>query len=78
MRESDIIGFSGVALLLLAYLFNLLKILGYSNRLYMLMNFIGAAMACAASVMIHYLPFVLLEGVWALVSLIALLRSFLK
>lgn len=76
MSSADVIGFAGVALLLLAFLLNLLKILDQSGRTYVTLNAIGAGMACAASVMIHYLPFVLLEGTWTLVSVLALVSSY--
>ena len=39
------------------------------------MNVIGAVFACLASVMIHYLPFIVLEGAWALVSMATLLKE---
>ncbi len=78
MNLSDAIGFAGVAILLIAFLLNLLKVLDYNNRLYISLNIIGAALACAASVMINYLPFIILEGTWTVVSIIALLNSFRK
>ncbi len=42
------------------------------------MNLLGAGIACYASVLINFIPFVILEGVWALVAFIALIKSFLK
>jgi hypothetical protein len=36
------------------------------------MNIAGAGMACLASVMINYIPFILLEAVWGGISVIAL------
>jgi hypothetical protein len=78
MLLSDIIGFAGVTVLLVAFLLNLLKVLPHSSRIYMLLNLIGAGMACAASIIIHYTPFIILEGVWTVVSLVALLYSFTK
>jgi hypothetical protein len=41
------------------------------------MNVIGAGTACVASVMLRYLPFIILEGCWTLVSAIGL-AAFLK
>lgn len=78
MSLADVIGFAGVALLLLAFLLNLLKILDQTGRTYITLNVIGAGMSCAASVMIHYLPFVVLEGTWTLVSVVALVNSYRK
>jgi hypothetical protein len=78
MCLSDITGFSGVAILLLAYLLILFRVHDYNSRIYIALNLAGAGLACAASVMIHYKPFIILEGAWALVSFIALLRSFTR
>lgn len=36
------------------------------------MNLIGSSLSCYASILLQYKPFVILEGVWAAVSLIAL------
>jgi len=41
---------------------------------YILLNLIGAILACLASILMNYLPFVLLEGTWTIVSLNALIR----
>ena len=78
MILSDLIGFAGVAILLLAFLLNLLKVLEYNNRLYISLNIVGAGLACAASVMINYMPFIILEGTWTLVSVVALLNGLRK
>lgn len=78
LQPSDLVGINGVAILLIAFLLNLVGWLKMDSRLYLLLNFVGAALACAASVIINYLPFVVLEGVWSLVALIGLLRSFRK
>ena len=42
------------------------------------MNLIGAAIACYASVLINFIPFVILEAVWGIVALAALIKSFVK
>ena len=75
---SDWIGAIGVAILLLAFLLNLLKKIASNSLPYILMNIIGAGMACLASWMIHYIPFVILEAVWTVVSTIALISFFKK
>lgn len=76
MTLPDIIGFTGVALLLLAFALNLTGLLSREGRTYLLMNAVGAGVAGYASWMIDYLPFVLLEGTWCIVSLVALARTF--
>ena len=72
------IGATGVALLLLAFLLNLLKKISSNSLAYILMNIVGAGMACLASWLINYIPFVILEGVWTLVSIFALIGYFRK
>ena len=76
MNLSDAIGFAGVTILLIAFLLNLLQVLDYNNRIYISLNIIGAGLACLASVMINYKPFIILEGTWTVVSMVALLNSF--
>ena len=73
---SDIIGSIGVFILLLAFVLNLINKISRKNIIYILMNIVGAALACYASYLINYIPFIILEGVWTLVSLIALLRYY--
>jgi len=73
MTETDWIGFIGVTLLLVAFLLNLIGILKKENISYLLMNILGAGSACFASILLKYLPFVILEGCWMLVSLFSLL-----
>ncbi len=78
LSVNDWIGTIGVALLLLAFLLNLLKKISSNSLAYILMNIVGAGMACFASWLINYIPFVILEGVWTLVSAIALVNYFRK
>jgi len=73
-NTNDYIGFTGVFILLIAFLLNLTGKISKDGLVYPLMNILGAGLACLASYLIHYLPFVLLEGTWALVSLFALLK----
>jgi len=71
---NDLLGFTGVAILLAAYLLNLLGKISKNGLLYILMNAAGGGLACLASYLINYLPFVILEGTWMLVSIIALVK----
>ena len=75
---ADIIGSVGVFILLLAFVLNLLNKISRESVSYILMNIIGAGLACYASYLINYIPFIILEGVWTLVSLIALLNYYRK
>jgi uncharacterized protein with PQ loop repeat len=78
MNFSEVMGSIGVSILLIAFLLNMLKIIKTEGILYPLLNFSGAAIACYASFIIPYFPFVILEAVWALVSLLALLKLIIK
>jgi len=75
MTTVDFIGTAGVSILLLAYLLMLMKVVTSASKVYIWMNIIGAGLSTLASVFLKYLPFVVLEGVWTLVSIIALLRK---
>ena len=74
MNTIDWIGFIGVFQILLAYILNVIEKLERNDLAFILLNLIGASMACLASVLMKYVPFVILEGVWALVSLISLTK----
>lgn len=78
MSYSDIIGAIGVSLLLLAFALNLMNIIKKENQVYILLNLLGAGIACYASVLIDFIPFIILEASWALVALVALLRPMVK
>lgn len=78
LTVNDYIGFAGVLILLIAFLLNLSGKISKDELPYILMNVAGAALACLASYLIHYLPFVLLEGTWTIVSMFALLQYFRK
>jgi hypothetical protein len=71
----EIIGFVGVALLLVAFFLNLFRLVSAESLPYLGLNLAGAALACASSYLIDFLPFVLLEGTWAIVAGIALMRK---
>ena len=73
--QATLIGFVGVALLLIAFLLNLFKLLRSDGHLYMSLNLVGAGLACYSSYLIRFMPFVVLEGVWAVVALAALARA---
>ncbi len=68
MEINDIIGSIGVTMMLAAYIMNLTDKVDDDDLRYILLNFFGGILACIASIMIKYIPFVILEGVWTLVS----------
>ena len=75
MTYNDIIGSIGVALILFAYFLNTERLIQVNGKLFYVMNIIGAALACYASYLINYWPFVILEGTWVLVSIYGLMRA---
>ena len=75
MNYNDIIGTIGVGLILFAYLFQTFGVLNARSKLFFLLNIVGAGLACYASYLINYWPFVVLEGTWFLVSVIGLIRK---
>ena len=74
MTTVDWIGFLGVFQILLAYCLNVIGKVSHKDLPFILLNLIGAAMACLASILLNYWPFIILEAVWALVSLYSLLK----
>lgn len=78
MNAADWIGFIGVTILLLAFVLNLTGKIAQDHLLYIIMNIAGAGLAGLASVMIHYIPFIILEAAWTLVSLFGLVNYFRK
>ncbi|WP_435413123.1 CBU_0592 family membrane protein [Psychroserpens mesophilus] len=73
MTYTDWIGSIGVFLILLAYFLNVIGTLNHKDITFIILNLIGATLACIASVLLDYVPFIILEGAWVLVSLYALL-----
>jgi len=76
MSTVDWIGFIGVFLILLAYILNVTNKISNKNIAFIILNFVGASLACLASVLMKYVPFIVLEGVWAIVSLFSLFNYF--
>jgi len=72
MTITDWTGATGVTLLLVAFFLNLVGRLPREGATYLLLNVVGAGLACLASVMLRYWPFIILEGCWTLVSAIGL------
>jgi hypothetical protein len=78
MNYNDIIGTIGVGLILLAYFFNTFSLIPKEGYLFFGMNIIGAGLACYASFLINYIPFIILEGVWCAVSIAAFIKLLYK
>ena len=76
MNITDWIGFIGVSILLLAYFLNITDKIKNDSLIYLFLNFLGAGIACYASVLLNYLPFIILEGSWTLVSVVGIFQYF--
>lgn len=68
MAINDIIGSIGVTMMLVAFLLNIVDKLNNDHIFYILLNFLGGVMACIASYLINYTPFIILEATWTLIS----------
>ncbi|MEI9808466.1 MAG: hypothetical protein WDO16_11700 [Bacteroidota bacterium] len=75
MGYNDIIGTVGVGLILMAFFLSTAKLMESSGKSYFVLNITGAALACYASLLINYWPFVILEGTWTLVSIYGLMKA---
>jgi hypothetical protein len=75
MIFSEIVGSVGVGLLLFAFLLNLCGRWSQHSLGYIGLNIIGAGLSCYASILIGFVPFVILEGTWTLVACVALVRK---
>ncbi|MCG8590031.1 MAG: hypothetical protein MJE66_12140 [Proteobacteria bacterium] len=71
MSFDESVGSLGVAMLLVAFFANAFGYLPHASRRYHALNAVGAALACLASFLIDFVPFVVLEGTWCLVALVA-------
>lgn len=70
-----IVGSVGVGLLLVAFVLNLLRIIGERSTAYLVLNLVGAGAACWYAWESGLIPFVILEGVWALTALVRLILT---
>jgi len=75
MNESDLIGTIGVTITLVAYFCMSFRWISAHGVPFFLCNTIGAALTCFSSWLIAYWPFFVLEGTWALVSLVGLIKA---
>lgn len=75
MSTSDILATAGVTILLVAFLLQILKVISVESNWYSLMNLVGAALAGISAWMISFMPFVVLESFWVLVSLFNLIKN---
>ena len=75
MNFNDVVGAIGVGIILLAYFLNNFSFIKRNGNLYFILNIIGATIACYTSFLINYIPFVILEGTWAVISVVGLVNN---
>jgi len=75
MTYNDIIGTVGVGLVLLAYFFNTFKIVPENGKLFFVLNAIGGALSCYAAILLIFWPFIILEGIWTVVSVVGFVKA---
>jgi hypothetical protein len=78
MSAGSLIGTLGVTLLLVAFALNITKKISSESMPYLWLNLVGSVLACISSYIIVFWPFVILEGVWALATLFALIKTVKK
>lgn len=75
MTASDWIGTIGVTILLLAFALNVTKKITPDSNPYLLLNTVGALLAGISSYMIHFWPFVVLEGIWVIATCMVFIKK---
>lgn len=75
MNYNDSIGAIGVGIILIAYFLNIFSFIKKDGNFYFILNIVGASIACYASYLIHYVPFIILEATWAIISVLGLLQN---
>ncbi len=78
MDMTSLTGSLGVALLLLAFFLNLFNFLSREGALYKVINLVGAGLAGYASWLLHFMPFVILEAIWFIVTALSLWPNLKK
>jgi hypothetical protein len=74
MTLSDFVGTVGVSTLLIAFVLNQRRTISEHSRAFLAMNLIGALMCGYSAWLVRFMPFVVLETVWALFAACGLLR----
>ncbi len=72
MTYNDWIGTVGVGLVVIAYFLNTMSWIPENGKLFFILNTVGGALSCYAALLINFIPFVVLEAIWTIVSLYGL------
>ena len=71
---SQVLSVLGALLVLVAYTGNQMKRLTTDHVSYQLMNLIGGTVLCLAAIGVRQAGLILMEGAWAVISLVGLIR----
>ena len=74
MSFAEILGTIGVSMILVGFSLNLFGLMQRRSFKYVLLNLVGGALACTASILIEFFPFIVLEGTWTVVAVVGLLN----
>ena len=69
METTTLIGVSGAAIILIAFVLSQVHLWGSNWLIYEFCNFIGSALLVWYAVLLGSVPFIILNGVWGVVSL---------
>ena len=78
MDTTTLIGVAGAAILLIAFIANEMKKLTVESFWYDFLNLVGAALLAWYAILLNSIPFLILEGIWALVSLRDVIKNLTK
>ena len=78
MSTTDIISSAGVFLILLAFFLETFNLLREWRKVFYLMNILGASLAFVGCILIHSVPFAVLEAMWVMVAVVGLYRQLIK
>ena len=74
MIEPIIIGSAGAAMLLISFFLDLFDKIEETSKLYLDLNIFGGLLLCYYAYIGNVLPFLILNGVWTIASVIKLFR----
>lgn len=78
MNTADIVSTIGVVCILLAFLGITFKILTQQHLIYWILNIVGGIGAAAGAYLLHSVPFIVLESIWAVSSVIGMVKLLKK
>ncbi len=78
MSTANLFATIGVSLLLIAFVLDVFDFTADDSDLFLVLNAIGAGLAGYGAWLAPFWPFVVLEGIWMLVSIAGLVRKRLK